>query len=76
MSAKIKKIEIKINDKTIALNVKEAKELIEVLSDLFQVSRLEFQTISYPIYIQQPYRYWWGTYTANDYTVTYSCNSQ
>lgn len=77
MSAKIKKIEIKINDKVIALNVKEAKELKEILADMFNGTSIQREVIPvpYPVYVQGPYQYWWGTYRVSDYTATYTANT-
>lgn len=69
MTAKIEKIEIKINDHVISLSIEEAKELKEALSSMFR----EPGITPYPVFIERLYYYYrWWTGTCQSETVTLS----
>ena len=69
MTAKIEKVEIKINDHVISLSIEEAKELKEALSSMFR----EPGITPYPVFIERPYYYYnWWTGTCQSDTVTLS----
>ena len=65
MSVKIKKIEIKINKKTIILSLEQARELKGALDDLFPVYPQPY----YPVY--PPYQ----PYYVGDYQWSYTTNN-
>ena len=71
MRAEIQKIKIKIDKKEIDLSLEEARELKQLLEDLF--GKVEYIPMPYPQPVY-PYRYW-VTYTSGtDVTCTLTTN--
>ena len=70
-SVKIQSIEIKIGDKNIRLTVEQAKELKEILSEMYGGPALfpYPMPVPYPIY-ERPWTQWDYHYTDNTVTLT------
>jgi hypothetical protein len=72
--AKIKKIVLEIGDKKVELSVKEAKELKEILCDLFGARENRYYPYYYYVPQWYPYRYWYTECDTNG-NVTYTTSN-